>query len=190
MVSAMGGGMSASDIWGQLFVQDILGLPIRDFVLTTVISRPRDIIYLVRTAVADAINRGHTIVMEEDLFSARRKYSDFAFRSVIAEDDPQKGQVRSVLFCFSRADTVLKRSEVEARIHRVVLSKEDVSFYLNLLCDLSFLGIETNRGFRFARDESEREFLLETARNAIRDEGHDEESYVINAAFYDVLQIG
>ena len=188
LVYATGGRLSELDIWKQFFAKDVNGVPSREFITSTVIHRPRDIIYFVKEAMSDAVNRGHTLVEEDDFYSARHRYSQMAIKSVVAEDDPQRGKLKAVLVAFSRGEKVLTRTQVEGRIRLVVAEESEVPYYLELLCDVGFLGIETPAGFRYPTDEGERDLLLEVARNAAKNGGKDE-VFRINDAFYDGLQI-
>ncbi len=175
-------------MWEGLFAPEVNGVPVRDFIISTVVSRPRDIIYLVSAAAADAVNSGHKVVEEGNWYSARRKYSEHVFRSIMVEDDARRQKLESVLYTFSHADKVLTRSEVEGRIRSAVGDENEVEYYLGLLCDVNFLGMEANGGFSFARDEGHRDILLKVARKGAQLEER-EEQYLINAAFYDVLLI-
>ena len=138
-----------------------------------------------------AINRGHDLVTENDLYAARKEYSEFALRTVLVEDDPRKGKLESVLYEFAGVSQFLRRSDVEGVIQRAGVGGEDIDFYTNLLCDLNFLGISSAGGYVLARDEVERRVLREVAPRVARQRlGPDaEETYWVNSAFHDVLQI-
>ena len=74
----------------------------KEFIFRTTLPRPRDVIYIVKTAINYAINRQHNSVCPEDLVDAREQYSEFVFRSVLAEDDPQRNKLRGILYEFRR----------------------------------------------------------------------------------------
>ncbi len=92
---------------------------------------------------------------------------------------------------FSRTEPDLAYSEVIGRIATAGVKPEDQEFYVNLLCDLNFLGIETKDGFVFPDHEQERRMLREVAREGAsqRNGADQDDRYLINSAFYDVLQI-
>lgn len=179
----------AQEIWRQLFPSEVVGVPTSDFILRTVLQRPRDAIYLVRAAVSGAINRDHRTVTEGDFLDAREKYSQFVFKSIVAEDDPRKGQLEAVLYEFAGAPKVNKLSEVRSRIARAGVTDMDVEFYIDLLCDVSFLQIETAHGFINSTHEANRQILRQVARRLATESGKGEESFAINPAFFQVLQI-
>ena len=54
-----------------------------------------------KAAVNIAINRGHDQVLPDDLLSAREQYSQYAFNSILKEDDPVKGKLEAVLYEFA-----------------------------------------------------------------------------------------
>jgi hypothetical protein len=179
----------AEDIWEGVFAHEVVGLPTRDFVLSNTMARPRDVIYLLREAIAKAINRGHAIVTAEDFLDAREEYSRYVFTSILGEDDPGKQKLEAVLYEFAGAPKTVTAREVASRIAKAGVSEADVDFYINLLCDVNFLAVQTASGFKFPSDEQERSMLRSVARKLPAERGWGEEAYEINAAFYQALQI-
>lgn len=179
----------AAEIWKQVFPGEVVGLTAREFVLRNTLPRPRDVIYLVKEAMAQAVNRGHSAVMPEDLLSAREQYSRYVFGSILAEDDPDRGRLEAVLFEFAGAGRVLSRLEIEERMGRAGVTREDCDFYVGLLCDVNFVAIQTQTGFRFAVNEEDRQMMVAVARRIAARQGLPAESYEINPAFYQALQI-
>lgn len=179
----------AQAIWKQLFPREVVGVPMWEFVIRTTLPRPRDVIYMVREAIYGAVNRGHQTVTEQDLLDAREKYSEYIFRSILAEDDPRKEKLESILYEFAGCLKVISRSEIHERMMRAEVAPSDIEFYVDLLCDVGFLGIETADGFRYPRHEGERQLMRRVARSLAARGDRGEESFEINAAFYQVLQI-
>ena len=107
--------IDARDVWTGLFTSEVVGLPISEFILGTIMHRPRDIIYLVGQAIASATNRGHAVVTADDLVDARNNYSQWVLTLIQAEDDPRKGKLEAVLFEFAGAPKVMKLAEVMTR---------------------------------------------------------------------------
>jgi hypothetical protein len=188
LLNAVGRRFPAEEIWTSLFPESVNGVPLKTFITSTTMPRPRDVIYLVKEAVAQAVNRGHTVVTQDDINAGRRRYSDYAFYAIVAEDDPKRARLEIILIQFSRSPQILSRSEVEELIRSADVPDADVSFYLNLLLDLNFLGVDSVGGYRFSADEGERQRLLQVARAAAAREAR-EETYQISAAFHDVLQV-
>ncbi len=175
-------------VWQRFFPAEMVGIGTWDFVTNTVLPRPRDVIYLLAQAIATAINRGHSTVTEEDLLDAREKYSEYAFRSVVAEDDPRKGRLEAILYEFAGCPKIITRAEIEDRFLAVEVAASDVDFYIDLLCDVNFLAIESKDGYQYARDEADREVKRRIAKQRAK-QRENGESYEVAAAFWQVLGI-
>ena len=181
-------GRTASAVWEGIFPDSVVGVGSQDFILRTALPRPRDLIHLVKAAVNIAINRGHDKVLPDDLLSARAQYSQYAFNSILKEDDPVKGKLEAVLYEFAGTDRQLLKEDVESVFATAGVEIGDSDFYFNLLCDINFLGIDTTNGFHYSRDEEERRTLRNVARVIATRKGRSE-MFELNPAFYQVLQI-
>ena len=181
-------GNRAEDIWNLLFPSEVVGLPTWDFVLNSVLHRPRDVVYLMRQAIDGAISRGHKVVTQEDFIDARAQYSEYALRSVLAEDDPTRGKLESILYEFAGCPKTVTRSEIESRFREAEVSSSDCEFYIDLLCDVNFLAIQHNEGYVYASDESDREMKRRIAMQVAKNK-QNEESYGVSSAFWHVLQV-
>ena len=179
---------NAEEVWDELFPKDVVGVSSKEFLLRTVLPRPRDLIHFTKVAVTSAVNRGHEKISPDDLLLASNQYSQYAFDSILKEDDPSKGKLERVLYEFAGSDTVLSKESIESIFDLSGVDAADVEFYLDLLCDISFLGVETSTNFRYSGDEGERRSLRNIARVLASREGR-EENFSINPAFYQVLQI-
>ena len=179
---------TASDVWEGIFPDLVVGVTCQEFILRTVLPRPRDLIHLVKAAVSIAINRGHDKVFPDDLLSARSQYSQYAFNSILKEDDPARGKLEAVLYEFAGTGKQLLREDIESRFRSADVEAKDLDFYLDLLCDINFLGFETADGFRYSHDEEERRTSRNIARVIATRRGGDE-TFEVNPAFYQVLQI-
>ena len=181
-------GRSATEVWTELFPTEVVGVDCADFILRTVLPRPRDLIHLVKAAISSAINRGHDKLQPEDFLTARERYSQWVFDSILKEDDPSRGKLERILYEFAGAGRELGLEDIESRFSSAGVDGTDANFYLDLLCDISFLGIETTTGFRYSSEEEERRSLRNVARVlASRDER--KERFEVNPAFYQILQI-
>ncbi len=179
----------ADTIWQRLFPQEVVGMPTQDWIIYHSLPRPRDIIYFVKAAIAVALNRGHLVVTQDDFLDAREKYSRFVFTSVLAEDSPQKRKLEAVLYEFAGAPRSMAASDLTSRIEKAGVDESDIGFYIDLLCDINFIGIQTTAGFKFSSDEDERRSLRKVSEKLAAQSGQGEEAYEINPAFYQVLQI-
>ena len=172
----------------QFFPEEVVGVSPIDFIFRTTLPRPRDVIYLAKAAINYAIDRQHESVLADDLLAAREQYSEFAFRSVLAEDNPNRQRLEAILYEFAGAKRTATMPEIEQRMLLAGVEYIDYDEYIDLLCDIGFLGISTNNGFRYSRDEGERVMLREVADRLAANAGAIE-VFEINPAFYQVLQI-
>ena len=177
-----------AEIWSEFFPDEVVGVSCIEFILRTVMARPRDLIHLVKGSVNVAINRGHTRVLQEDFLAAREEYSQYAFDSILKEDDPVKGKLESVLYEFAGASREIDIDGITDRFSAAGVEDDNGSFYLDLLCDINFLGVETGTGFGYTRDEEDRRIRRNVARVLAR-RANRTERFVINPTFYQVLQI-
>ena len=179
---------SIADVWSGIFADNVVGVSAKEFILHTALPRPRDVIHLVKTAVSGAINRAHTQVQPNDLLSAREQYSQYAFDSILKEDDPTKRKLEQILYQFAGTNKIIDRRQIEDIFCSVGVDESEIEFYLDLLCDISFLGIETRHAYRYSINEEDRRSLRNVARVIASREDRYEE-FEINPAFYQVLQI-
>ena len=183
--------LTPDEIWNEFFAPSVDGLPVKDFLIENTLPRPRDLIYLVKAAISNAANRGHAYVETGDLIDARNAYSQYVLDAIVAEDDPTLGKLEAVLYEFAGSAAELTRSQVEAQIGAAGVTGDDVSRYVDLLCDLNFLGIGANgKAFRFTQTERERKVQQVISRKLAEHGGASQETYRVNPAFYPVLQIG
>ena len=184
------GDTGADQLWEALFPVEVDGVPVRDFVLACTLPRPRDVIFFLRSAVSKATNRGHSAVMEHDLQDARSEYSHYAFEAVRAEDDPARGRLEAILYEFAVAsETIVTVATIQRRLAEAGVAKQDADDYIDLLCDVGFLGISSLGGFRYPADEMERAHLRRLASLSARRTNTDE-VFEINPVFHPELQIG
>lgn len=183
------GGESPDNIWKGFFVQEIDGIPIRVYIGRAVIPRPRDVIYFVRQAISEAVNRGHSTITSEDIISASVVYSQYAFDALLVEDDPRLGKLETLLYEFAGSPSTLDQSGLDDYLDRADIFEDHRLLYMNLLFDTNFLGIYNANGtFEFPVDESRRHTAQRVARQiAIR--AGSKESFQINPVFWPVLQV-
>ena len=182
-------GTDAEQVWEALFPAEVDGVPVRDFVLAGTLPRPRDAIFFLRSAVSKAMNRGHSTVMEHDLRDARSEYSRYAFEAVQAEDDPARGKLEAILYEFAVAgETIVTVPTIQTRLADAEVAKQDMEGYVNLLCDIGFLGISGSGGFVYPADEMERTHQRRFASLSARRTKTDE-VFEINPVFHPELQI-
>ena len=120
------------------------------------------------------------------MLDAREKYSEYAFRSILAEDDPRKGNLEAILYEFAGCPKYIGRHEIESRFKSASVDQSHYDFYLDLLCDVNFLAIASNDGYQYAKHEADREIKRKIAEQMARNASL-EESYQVSSAFWQVL---
>ena len=72
------------DIWSKFFC-DSVDVKTKEYLISRILPKPRDLITLVSSALENAINRKHSIIEERDIIDATTKYSNFAYNTLITE---------------------------------------------------------------------------------------------------------
>ena len=91
----------------------------------------------------------------------------------MAEDDPNRRKLEAVLYEFAGAERTVTVQNVMHRMAIAGVKDEDVNWYIDLLCDIGFLGISTVNEFRYSREEGERSMLREISTASCRSDWHD-----------------
>lgn len=135
-------GKTGSQMWEELFVPEVRGLPTRDYILWRILPRPRDLIYLANAALTTAVNRQHSIIQESDIIFAETQYSQFATDALLVESEAQGFELEEVLFEFAGLDSTLS----DETLHEVLSVAERREEILQWLVRTSFLGVEVDDG--------------------------------------------
>src|SRR5262245_283808 len=54
------------EMWKRYFCPLVKGIPVKQYILSHILPRPRDLLFFIKAAVTTAINRRHTMVQEAD----------------------------------------------------------------------------------------------------------------------------
>jgi hypothetical protein len=180
---------STDELWGRFFCQTVSGISAREYIVSRVLPRPRDIVYLCNAAVIAAVNRRHECVEEEDILSAEQNYSQFAFEALLVENGITVEQFEEVLLEFAGADAVLPISEARSSVQLAGISADSVDYVIERLKVMSFFGLEVGpERFSYVEggpDSSRAEAL---ARRYAR-ESAAEARYAIHPAYRKYLEI-
>jgi hypothetical protein len=177
------------DIWDKYFPPAVQGIPIRDYLVSATLPRPRDLIFLVKAALEFAVNRGHGRIDEADLLSAQLEYSRFALNSVVAEGAPRVPEIDDLLLEFARAREIVDRDNIIVAMRRAGINEIRLAEIVDLLTELTFLGPETTPGrFDFINDEDSLMKTRVMARNLSEEAGRPIH-YRVNPPFHAFLEI-
>jgi len=177
-----------AQVWNKYFVDRVCGIPAKDFLISSVFPRPRDLIYLIRASLQQAVNRGHTKIQEKDILSGLEQYSSFAFASLLAEGTPQFRLLQEFMVQLMGGNSVLTDDDIRDALEEGGFGITDLDYVVGLLQELTFLSYETSPGhFVFAYDQEEKAKLTVLAKKTSKTVG--KKRYQIHPAFHAYLEL-
>lgn len=186
-VASHEGTVRPEEMWKRYFCERVRGLPPREYFATRILPRPRDLVFFVKAAMAMAVNRNHASVTQEDILDSEKQYSQFAFGNVLIENAVTTDRMEDVVYEFVGCSPSLNEEEVVSKLTSAGVS--DAQGMIELLCAVSFLGLETRKDrFRFVDDPQEYRKALKLAQQVAR---HQRRSlrYQIHPAFWAFLEL-
>lgn len=135
---------SPEELWTEYFVPHVRGVSSREYVLSRVQARPRDLVFLANAAVARASNAKHKRVEEIDILEAEKLYSQFAFEALLVEGIASNiDLLESVLVEFAGEQAVIEADELNQILKASCSDSQARMMALEALRRLGFLGLET-----------------------------------------------
>jgi hypothetical protein len=169
-VASHAGSVRAEQLWKTFFCEKVGAIPTKDYFVSRILPRPRDLVFFVKAAMATAVNRNHTTVTEEDILESEKQYSQFAFDSILVETGATAERMEDILYEFVGSRPVMIREEIASKLSGIGVS--DVDGVIELLCSVSFLGLETRKDrFRFVEELQEYRKALTLAHHMARHAG-------------------
>lgn len=179
-----------NEAWSRYFCPMVKGIPTREYLAKCIIPRPRDLIYLSKVAISQAVSRRHTKVEEEDILEAQKKYSRYALDSLIVENSIQVEALEALLYEFIGAAEVVTRDEILQKMKACGIPGSKLDEVIELLCDLTFVGREVESGrFEFLYNEEDKLKFQVMARKTTETHPAKVERFRINEAFHAELEI-
>jgi len=133
-------------MWHKYFCSEVRGIPTRDYLVSRILPRPRDIVYIVKAAVSFAVNRKHDRVEQKDIVDGELQYSQYAWDSILVENSSIIPGLDRVLLEFVGGPSQLLESTVRQHISAAGTDAEKVDAVIAQLVGLTFLGVEVSRG--------------------------------------------
>lgn len=187
-IHSIGEQLSSEDIWNEYFIPTTNGLSTPEYILSRIIPRPRDIIFFCREALSQAINHKHIQIEEIDIIKAEKIYSDFAFKALLAETKTQLAEIEELLYEFVGCEEVLSKTDIEKFVKSAGISEDRVDYAIKLLCQTTFLGVETQPGhFEYFYDSNKTKVLDKQAELLAQKQGVY--NYQVNVPFHSYLEI-
>ena len=188
-ISSHGGSAQPSELWTRYFCPTVKRIQTQKYIIARILPRPRDIVFLVKTAVSIAINRGHTKVEEKDILDAEQQYSQYAIDSIMVENGVTLPELESILYEFAGCQNILTEQDVRSCILKAIGQEEKLPTIVDHLVNLTFLGSEIEEG-RFAFSDDPREYLKNNVlANRLVESRGGPKLFKINPAFCTYLEV-
>ena len=177
-----------NNVWEKYFIPQIKGRPTKDYLVKRIIPRPRDIIFLCKNALDNAINHQNAIIDEDDILKAEASYSEMAFNSLLAETETQFDGVEDLLYEFAGGNQIITKTDIQKMISKINIPASKLDSAIELLIVSTFLGLETDINvFEFVYEENRMKVIQKLARRIAEQTGV--ERYKINIPFHIYLEI-
>lgn len=182
-------GAAAEELWDRFFCTTVKGFDTRSYLLSHVLPRPRDMVYICNAAVMSAVNGRHDIVEEGDVVAAEMNYSQFAYEALLVENGITVQQLDNVLLEFMASDSILPSSAVRANLALAGVDDDTVDYVIGRLKAVSFLGVEVgpNR-FEYVEGDADSRRLDVLARK-YSERIRQEPRYSIHPAYRSYLEV-
>jgi len=147
---------TAEELWSRFIVDKIDGVDTKNYIMNIIFPRPRDIIFLFKSAKDTAVSRGHKKIEADDLKSAYKDYSAWIFTSMIVENGITEKQMEDFMYELMASNMIISRDEISAKMRLAKISydtPEELDKFINHLIDLTILGREVRENeFEFEYD--------------------------------------
>jgi hypothetical protein len=181
---------SRGDIWKTYFCPTVRGVKTKDFIIQNIVPRPRDIIYVVRTALANAVNHKHSLIKEVDILDAQYKYSKYALDSLLVENGISLENIENLIYEFIGISEIVNGNEIRLAMKKCLIPLEKEKIVFNLLCDRTFIGREVNSDdFRFQYNDDDSKKYEVMSRKTAESRSDKLKRFKINKAFHSYLEI-
>lgn len=187
-IASLGEKLAPQEVWEQFFSISVKGMATKDYIVQRIIPRPRDIIFLCKSALSQAINHKHTRIEEEDILEAEKEYSELAVNSLTAEIETQLDRAEEFLYEFVGQSDIVTRDEIVGFLANAGISVDEADTAIELLCDNTFLGLETAPNtFKFMHESGRKGVFKKLAQNEAK--RRRQERFKIGAPFHSFLEI-
>jgi hypothetical protein len=119
------------------------GVSSRDYILSRVQARPRDLVFLANSAVSYAMNARHGQIGESDIEAAEKAYSQFAYEALLVEGLASLPELDHLLIEFAGEESVIESERLEELLHLAGRRSDVADPAVTVLRRLGFLGLET-----------------------------------------------
>lgn len=179
---------ATEEIWEDFFAETVRGVPTKDYIINHIIPRPRDIIFLCKNALSNAINHRNSTISKDDIIQAEKVYSEYALNSLLAETEIQFPDMERLLIEFVGADEIISKARIEELARAANIDGDSINEAIELLCENTFLGLEIDPGkFEFLYNTGKAKVLQKMAQRVSEQKGI--QRFKINTSFHAYLEI-
>jgi hypothetical protein len=178
------------EVWERYFVPTVRGITTWQYIGLRILPRPRDLIYLIKSALQLAVNRGQPRIDERDLIDAEKQYSRFALDALVVEAGVLIGNIEDLLLHFVQSPEIISEAEILSRLVDAGFPKGSLENFIKEFVQLTFIGPEVapNR-FDFLYDEQDTlKFAIMSRKTAI-ETTNGIRRFRIHPAFHAFLEV-
>lgn len=186
-VTPFAGGLPDA-LWSKYFCGEIDERPVRDYLTSVVLPRPRDIVYFCNSAVGFAIDRRHLIVEPIDLKSAEAVYSQYAYEALLVENGVTIPEMEEALLALLGANEILTEKEILDCFGQAGMGSDRAVAVLDKLVSSYFFGMEI-RLDTYHYPEVGSDMKRSKALAALTHTGSGNQRYRIHKAFHGFLLV-
>lgn len=139
-------GTLSEELWSNYFTEQIRGVSTREYLLSCVQARPRNLVFLANSAVSYAANARHVRIDESDIDAAVKAYSQFAYQALLVEGLALAPDLHHILIEFAGEDEIVEMQRLREILHTAGKTDDIVDATVAILRRLGFLGLETTYG--------------------------------------------
>ncbi len=178
----------------RLYWPDILheGFPydaLKEFIMRSVLYRPRDLIYFFSRVLYYADRRKAGAIETKDLTQAAKDYSDYAFRSLAAEWCSYIPNVEDLLLEFLGVRSELSYDTLRGILLKAGVVVQNIDEAIRFLVESQFLGISVDDySYRYATTPTQGEIMMRQANRFVHDRG-GVRRFQIHKAFHHSLYL-
>jgi hypothetical protein len=181
---------SPNEVWQRYFVPTVAGIPTWEYISQCILPRPRDLIFLIKSALQFAVSRGRTRVEEKDFIDGEKQYSRFALSSLIVEARVRIENIEDLLVHFVQSSEIITEHEISSRLTLAKIPESELEAVITVLAELTFFAFEVapNR-FDFLYDEQDERKLVAMAQKTVEETTGHVRRFRIHPAFHAFLEI-
>lgn len=172
--------LSFEHLWQKYFPKTVRSKPSFEYFIEHSLMRPRFLISLIENAIANAINRGHTIIDADDCISAARQHSFLLINDFGYEIRDVSSISSDILHSLVGLGDLLTKQEILDRLIRYDVQEKDLSKIFDLMLWYGVFGLALEDSLTKYIYDYEYNFKRLMAEIKLSDE---EMLYSINPAF-------